>query len=74
MGKFLNILKKYSFGGYKTGLYNDDAITFGSVFSVILSALFLLGISIGIGIYFNEIFIEKKFHITKQESIKLYDD
>jgi hypothetical protein len=59
MGKILNLLKKYSFGSYKTGLYNNGAISFGSVFSVILSALFLLGISVGLGIYFNEIFIQQ---------------
>jgi hypothetical protein len=57
MGKILNFLKKNSFGSYKTGLYSDGAITFGSVLSVVFSALFILGISIGIGVYFNEIFI-----------------
>lgn len=53
MGKFLNFLKKYSFGAYKTGLYNNKAITYASLLSVILSALFLLGLIAGIGIFFN---------------------
>ena len=57
MGKILNFLKKYSFGAYKTGLYSNDAITFGSLLSVVLSSLFLLGLFVGFGIYFNEIFI-----------------
>ena len=57
MGKILNFLKTYSFGTYKTGLYNDGVSTFGSVVSVVFSALFILGISIGIGMYFYEIFI-----------------
>jgi hypothetical protein len=59
MGKILNFLKRYSLGAYKTGLYNKDAITFGSLFSVILSVLFLLGLLTCIGIYFNEIFIQR---------------
>jgi len=58
MGKMLILLKKYSFGAYKTGLYNRDTISFGSVLSVIFSAFFLLGISVGIVLYFNEIFIQ----------------
>ena len=58
MGKVLNILKKYSFGAYKAGLYYNDAITFGSVLSVILSSLFMIGISVGVIIYFIEIFIQ----------------
>jgi hypothetical protein len=53
----LNYLKKYSFGGYKTGLYNKKAVTFGSLISVILSLLFLLGLVCGMGYYFNDIFI-----------------
>ena len=57
MGKLLNFLKKYSFGVYRTGLYTNEAMVFGSVLSVILSALFLLGLCVAIGIYFNEIFI-----------------
>ncbi len=59
MGKIVNLLKKISFGAYKTGLYSNGTVTFGSIFSVILSALFILGISVGIGIYFNEIFIQQ---------------
>lgn len=57
MGKIINILKRYSFGAYKTGLYKNETITFGTLFSVILSALFLLGLFAGIAIYFNEIFL-----------------
>ena len=57
MGKILNFLKKYSFGTYKTGLYSDGVSIFGSVVSVFFSALFILGISIGFGTYFYEIFI-----------------
>jgi hypothetical protein len=59
MGKVLNFLKKYSFGAYRTGLYTNQAMVFGSVLSVILSGLFLLGLSVGVGIYFNEIFIQQ---------------
>ena len=59
MDKVLNFLKKYSFGVYKTGLYTNKAMVFGSVLSVILSAIFLLGLFVGIGIYFNEIFIQR---------------
>jgi hypothetical protein len=58
MGKILNALKKYSLGGYKTGLYRNNAITFGSLLSVIVSALFLIGFLTGFSIYFNEIFIQ----------------
>jgi hypothetical protein len=65
MGKILNLFKKYSFGGYRTGLYNNKAITFGSLLSVILSVLFLFGLLAGIGIYINEIFIERPDHIDK---------
>ena len=68
MEKFLNILKKHSFGGYRTGLYNNEALTFGSLCSVIVSAIFLIGLLTGIGIYFNEIFIQKDLHIEKQET------
>jgi hypothetical protein len=59
MGKVLNFLKKYSFGAYRTGLYTNKTMVFGSVLSVILSALFLIGLIVGIGIYFNEIFIQQ---------------
>ena len=59
MGKVLNFLKKYSFGAYRTGLYTNKAMVFGSLLSVILSTLFLLGLFVGIGIYFNEIFIQQ---------------
>lgn len=58
MEKVLNILKNYSFGAYKTGLYSKGNTSFGTVLSVILSAFFILGISIGIGIYFNEVFVQ----------------
>ena len=59
MGKVLNFLKKYSFGAYRTGLYTNKAMVFGSVLSVVLSALFLLGLFVGVSIYFNEIFIQQ---------------
>jgi hypothetical protein len=59
MGKVLNFLKKYSFGAYRTGLYTNKAMVFGSVLSVVLSAIFLLGLFVGVGIYFNEIFIQQ---------------
>jgi hypothetical protein len=59
MGKVLNFLKKYSFGAYRTGLYTNKAMVFGSVLSVILSAIFLLGLFVGVSIYFNEIFIQQ---------------
>ena len=68
MGKILNILKKYSFGGYKTGLYRNEVITFGSLLSVILSTLFLLGFLTGVSIYSNEIFIQRLEQIAKQET------
>lgn len=58
MGKVLELLKKYSFGAYRTGLYSNGTVTFGSILSVVLSALFTLGIIVGIGFYFNEIFIQ----------------
>jgi hypothetical protein len=60
MEKILNYLKKFSFGAYRTGLYKNGEITFSSIFSFIFSVLFLLGLLTGIGIYFNEIFIEKQ--------------
>jgi hypothetical protein len=59
MGKVLNFLKKNSFGAYRTGLYTDKAMVFGSVLSVILSAIFLLGLFVGVSIYFNDIFIQQ---------------
>ena len=59
MGKVLNFLKKFSFGAYRTGLYTNETMVFGSVLSVILSALFSLGLFVGVGIYFNEIFIQR---------------
>ena len=59
MGKTWNTLKKYSFGAYKTGLYNNDSISFGSLLSVVLSGLFLIGLFAGISVYFNQIFIER---------------
>ena len=68
MEKFVNTLKKYSFGGYRTGLYNNGALTFGSLFSVIISFIFLLCLLTGIGVYFNEIFIQRDLHIEKVES------
>jgi hypothetical protein len=59
MGKVLNFLKKYSFGAYRTGLYTNETMVFGSILSVILSALFILGLFVGFSIYFNEIFIQR---------------
>ncbi len=67
MGKILNKLKKYSFGVFRTGLYSNGTLAFGSVLSVILSIIFLLGLLTGISLYFNEIFIQRPDHITKQE-------
>ena len=67
MGKFYNLLKTYSFGGYKTGLYSNNAITQGSLLSLILSCLFLLGLLTAIGYNINEIFIKRYEHITKQD-------
>jgi hypothetical protein len=60
MGKVLNFLKKYSFGAYRTGLYTNKAMVFGSVLSVVLSALFLLGIFVATAIYFNDVFIQQQ--------------
>jgi hypothetical protein len=68
MGKFLNYLKMYSFGGYKTGLYNKNAITFGSLISVILSILFILGLITSIGYYVNEIFFVRTEYINEKET------
>jgi hypothetical protein len=69
MGKSLNYLKRFSFGGYRTGLYNnDEVLTFSSFLSVIISGLFLIGLFAGISIYFNEIFIQRELQIYKQES------
>jgi hypothetical protein len=65
MGKILNLIKKFSIGGYKTGLYNNNSIIFGSLLSVSLSSLFLIGLLAGFGYYFNEIFIERADHIVK---------
>ena len=65
MGKTLNFLKKYSFGAYRTGLYNNETSTFGSLLSVILSAVFIIVLFVGIGINFYEYFIERKQYITK---------
>jgi hypothetical protein len=59
MGKVLNFLKKFSFGTYRTGLYTNESMVFGSVLSVVLSALFLIGLFVGVVIYFNEIFIQR---------------
>ena len=59
MGKVLDFLKKYSFGVYRTGLYTNEAMVFGSVLSVVLSAISVLGLFVGVGIYFNEIFIQQ---------------
>ncbi len=68
MGKLLNLLKKHSFGAYRTGLYTNDVLTFGSLLSVILSFLFLLFLLTGIGYYFNEIFIQRHLHIVNEEN------
>jgi hypothetical protein len=68
MGKTLKALKKYSFGAYKLGLFSNNTMTFGSLLSVLLSFLFLLGLITGIAIYFNEIFIQRPLHIETQES------
>ena len=59
MGKVLNFLKKFSFGAYRTGLYTNETMVFGSVLSVVLSAIFLIGLFVGFVIYFNEIFIQR---------------
>jgi hypothetical protein len=50
MGKILKFLKTYSFGAYRTGLYTNEAINYGSLLSVILSALFLLGLFASVGV------------------------
>jgi hypothetical protein len=59
MGKVLNFLKKFSFGTYRTSLYTNESMVFGSVLSVVLSGLFLIGLFVGVGIYFDEIFIQR---------------
>jgi hypothetical protein len=66
MSKILDQLKKYSFGGYRTSLYNKETIIYGSLLSLILSVLFLLGLIAGIGYYFNSIFIQRPESITLQ--------
>ena len=63
MGKMLNLLKKYSLGAYKVGLFNNNTLNFGSLLSVILSLVVILGLLIGIGYYFNDIFIQRPLHI-----------
>jgi hypothetical protein len=68
MGKILNFLKKYAFGGYRSGLYSNGVITFGTLLSVILSSLFLVGFLTVVSIYFNEIFIQRPDQIAKQET------
>ena len=73
MDKVINFLKKNSFGTYQTGLYTNKAMEFGSVLSVVLSAIFLLGLFVGVGIYFNEIFIQQQQYIVKQET-KSFDE
>ena len=74
MGKILNFAKNYSLGTYKTALYHNDTNRFGSLTSIIISILFLLGISVGIGIYFNEIFIQQELQLAKYESTWLDKD
>ena len=66
MGKMFDQLKKYSFGGYRTGLYNKETVIFGTFLSLILSVIFLLGLITGIGFYFISIFIERPESITLQ--------
>ena len=68
MGKILNIFKKYSFGVFRTGLYSNGTFAFGSVLSLILSIIFLLGLLTGITLYFNEIFIQRHLHIVNEEN------
>jgi hypothetical protein len=70
MGKIFDFLKKYSFGTYRTGLYNNNVITFGSLLSVILSALFLIGLLTATGFYFNQIFFLRQKEINSLESLK----
>jgi hypothetical protein len=57
MGKILEFLKMNSFGAHKTALYNNESVMFGSLLSVILSGIFLIGLLAGITIYFDEFFI-----------------
>ena len=66
MGKIFDQLKKYSFGGYRTGLYNKETVIFGTFLSLILSVIFLLGLITGIGFYFISIFIERPESIILQ--------
>ena len=73
MEKIMNLLKKYSFGAYKLGLFSNNTMSFGSLLSVILSFLFLFGLMTGIWLYFNDIFIQRPLHIERQES-KLFND
>ena len=73
MGKIFNFLKKYSFGSYRTGLYNNKVISYGSLLSVILSALFLIGLLPATGFYFNQIFFQRQKHIESEESLKFID-
>jgi hypothetical protein len=74
MGKFLNCLKKFSFGGYRTGLYNNNQVlTFSSLLSVILSMLFLFGLITGFIFYFNEIFIQRDLFMDKKVSRNFLD-
>jgi energy-converting hydrogenase Eha subunit F len=74
MGKIYDFLKRFSFGGYRTGLYNKNkGLIFSSLLSIILSVLFLLGLLAGIAIYFNQIFIQRDILMDKQESRKFAD-
>ena len=72
MGKIFNFLKKYSFGAFRTGLYSNDGITLASLFSVILSGLFLIGLFIAISLFFYELKSYKAFFfVTDAEAKKL---
>ena len=74
MGKIYDFLKRFSFGGYRTGLYNkNEGLIFSSLLSIILSVLFLLGLLAGIAIYFIQIFIQRDILMDKQESRKFAD-
>lgn len=64
MSKIIDQLKKYSFGGYRTGLYNKESVIYGTLVSLILSVIFLLGLICGVGYYFNSIFIQRPESIT----------
>ena len=74
MGKIFNFLKKYSFGAFRTGLYSSDGISFASFLSVILSGLFLIGLFIGISLYFYEFFIVRQTYLIKQETKRFSSD